>query len=136
MKVIIDTSVLLSAALRDRLPERVVLYVAGRDDCRWIVTPEILQEYTEVLRRPKFGLDEPTLKHWAELLAMRTVNVGSPPQVPDFPRDPKDMPFLGAALAANADFLVTGDKDLLAAKHLVATRIVTVAEFCGELGIS
>ena len=136
MNVVIDTNVLLSAALRDKLPESVVLYVATRDDWRWIVTPEILAEYIEVLRRPKFGLDEPTLKQWAELLSMRTVDVGSPPAVPDFPRDPKDAPFLAAALAARADLLITGDNDLLEAKESVATRIVTVAEFCEEFGVS
>jgi putative PIN family toxin of toxin-antitoxin system len=136
MNVPIDTNVLLSAALRDRLPERVVLYVAGRDEIPWLVTPEILAEYTNVLRRPKFGLDEETLQHWADLLTMRTVNVGSPPTVPDFPRDPKDAPFLAAALAAQADFLITGDKDLLQAKDIVTTRIVTVAEFSSEFRIS
>ncbi len=62
MNVLIDTNVLISAALRDRLPERVVLYVATRDDCRWLVTPEILAEYVDVLRRPKFGLPEDVLK--------------------------------------------------------------------------
>jgi len=136
MNVLIDTNILLSAALRDRLPERVVLYVAGRDDIRWLVTPEILAEYTDVLRRPKFGLEEQTLKRWAELLDMRTVNVGSPPTVPDFPRDPKDAPFLAAALAAHADFLITGDKDLLQANNIISTRIVTVAEFGNEFQIS
>jgi predicted nucleic acid-binding protein len=44
MNVLIDTNVLLSAALRDRLPEKIVLYVATRDDVRWLVTPEILAE--------------------------------------------------------------------------------------------
>jgi putative PIN family toxin of toxin-antitoxin system len=136
MNVLIDTNVLLSAALRDKLPERVVLAVATGDDFRWLVTPEILAEYTDVLRRPRFGLDQQTLERWAELLAMRTVNVGSPPIVPDFPRDPKDAPFLAAALAADADFLITGDKDLLQAKDLVPTRIVTAAEFSSEFQIS
>ncbi len=136
MNVLIDTNVLLSAALRDRLPERVVLHVAVADEFRWIVTPEILTEYTEVLRRPKFGLDEEILERWAGLLAMRTVNVGSPPTAPDFPRDPKDAPFLAAALAAHADFLITGDQDLLQAKSFVATRIVTVAEFSSAFRIS
>jgi putative PIN family toxin of toxin-antitoxin system len=136
MNVLIDTNILLSAALRDRLPERVVLYVAGRDDIRWLVTPEILAEYRDVLRRPKFGLDEQTLKRWDELLEIRTVNVGNPPTVPDFPRDPKDAPFLAAALANNADFLVTGDKDLLDARNIISTRIVTVAEFSNEFQIS
>jgi putative PIN family toxin of toxin-antitoxin system len=136
MNVVIDTNILLSAALRDRLPERVVLNVAGRDGIRWLVTPEILAEYTNVLRRPKFGLEEQTLKRWAELIEMRTVNVGSPPTVPDFPRDPKDAPFLAAALAARADFLITGDKCLLQAKNIISTRIVTVAEFSTEFQIA
>ncbi|MBI1904184.1 MAG: putative toxin-antitoxin system toxin component, PIN family [Planctomycetia bacterium] len=68
MKVVIDTNVLLSAALRDRLPERVVLYVATHDDCKWLVTPEILREYTDVLTRPKFALRAETLQQWAEVL--------------------------------------------------------------------
>jgi putative PIN family toxin of toxin-antitoxin system len=136
MNVLIDTNVLLSAALRDKLPEQVVLYVATRDDFRWLVSPEILAEYNGVLRRPKFGLDQQVLKQWAELLAMRTVNIDSPPKVPDFPRDPKDAPFLAAAMAVRADYLITGDKDLLEAKDIVTTRIVTVAEFAGEFQIS
>jgi putative PIN family toxin of toxin-antitoxin system len=136
MNVLIDTNVLLSAALRDKLPERAVLYVAERDDFRWLVTPEILAEYVEVLRRPKFRLDSETLDRWADLLAMRTVNIGSPPQVPEFPRDPKDAPFLAAALAASADLLISGDNDLLTATTLPATRIVTVAQFCSEFQIS
>jgi predicted nucleic acid-binding protein len=104
MNVLIDTNVLLSAALRDKLPERVVLRVAARDDLRWIVTPEILVEYTDILRRPRFGLDEPTLGRWAELLSMRTVNVGSPPEVPDFPRDPKDAHASSRSLSLAASF--------------------------------
>lgn len=136
MNVLIDTNVLLSAALRDRLPEHVVLYVATRDDFRWVVTPEIFAEYTNVLRRPRFALDQQTLERWTELLALRTVNIGSPPRVANFPRDPKDAPFLAAALATHADFLITGDKDLLQAKGIVATRIVTVAEFSKEFQVS
>ena len=45
------------------------------DEFRWLVTPEILTEYAEVLRRPKFGLDQETLERWPGLLTMRTVNV-------------------------------------------------------------
>jgi putative PIN family toxin of toxin-antitoxin system len=136
MNVLIDTNVLLSAALRDKLPERVVLYVAKRDDCRWLVTPEIIAEYVDVLRRPKFGLPGEVLDQWAELLDMRTVNVGSPPEIVQFSRDPKDAPFLAAALATHADYLITGDKDLLQAKDTMATRVVTVAQFASEFQIS
>jgi len=54
MKVLIDTNVLLSAALRDRLPEQVVLHLATHDEWIWLVTAEIVNEYVNVLARPKF----------------------------------------------------------------------------------
>ena len=52
------------------------------------------------------------------------------------PRDPKDAPFLAAAVAFDAEFLITGDKDLLEASDIVKTRIVTVAEFSEEFHVS
>jgi putative PIN family toxin of toxin-antitoxin system len=136
MNVVVDTNVLLSAALRDRLPEVVVRYVATHDDWRWLVTPEILAEYVEVLGRPKFRLSAETLASWAALVEMRSVNIGSPPSAAAFPRDPKDAPFLAAAVAGRADYLITGDNDLLEAKGIVSARIVTVAEFAREFQVS
>jgi putative PIN family toxin of toxin-antitoxin system len=127
MKVLVDTNVLLSAALRDRLPEKVVLHIATSDECIWLVTPEILGEYVDVLKRPKFAFSADAVAAWSSLLASRTVYVESPSAV-EFARDPKDAPFLAAAIATSADFLITGDRDLLQAQSLVATRIVTVAE--------
>jgi predicted nucleic acid-binding protein len=35
-------------------------------------------------------------------------------------------------VTTRADFLITGDQNLLAAKGVVATRIFTVSEFAGE----
>jgi uncharacterized protein len=55
MKVVIDTSVVVSAALKDRGPEAVILFVAGQSDFEWIVSADILEEYKAVLGRPKFG---------------------------------------------------------------------------------
>ena len=136
MKVIIDTSVLVSAALRDRLPERVVLHVATQDAIKWLVTPQIMAEYLGVLARPKFKLTVESLNQWRELLAMRTVDIGSPPTSPDFPRDPKDAPFLAAALFSGADWLITGDQDLLTAPPIPPTRIVTAAQFAAHFQVS
>ena len=132
MNVLVDTNVVVSAALRDRLPERVVLFITTSDHCRWLVTTEILDEYLGVLRRPKFKLDVETIDQWTSLLALRTVQVGSPPILPTFPRDPKDVPFLAAALFSQADLLVTGDRDLLNAHGIVPTRIISAAQFAAE----
>ncbi len=136
MKILIDTNVLLSAALRDRLPERVVRFVATRDDWQWIVTPDIAGEYADVLSRPKFRLPANVLREWHDLIHARTipVSVSLPPV--SFPRDPKDAPFLAAAIATGADYLITGDNDLLQSRLPLATRIVSAAEFARIFQIS
>lgn len=67
---------------------------------------------------------------------MRTVNIGSPPAAAASLRDPKDAPFLASTLAGGADYLITGDRDLLAAKDLVPARIVTIAEFAQEFAVA
>lgn len=44
-------------------------------------------------------------------------------------RDPKDNQFLEVALAGEASFLVTGDKDILSLKKFKTTKIVTPRQF-------
>lgn len=135
MKILLDTNVLLSAAWRDRLPEKVVLHVASDPASQWIVTEPILNEYFEVLRRPKFGLSATLLRQWHELIGMRTLVIPLPPVDVTLSRDSKDAIFLAAAIAAGADYLVTGDNDLLQLHTAIATRIVTVADFAASIGI-
>ena len=53
MRVIIDTNILISAAIADRNPEAVILFVAANPEFEWVVSPEILSEYKEVLSRFK-----------------------------------------------------------------------------------
>jgi predicted nucleic acid-binding protein len=47
----------------------------------------------------------------------------------EFPRDRKDAAFLACAVAANADFLVSGDRDFDEAHNLLNTTIISVARF-------
>ena len=136
MIVILDTNVLLSAALRDRLPERVVLFVATDPDVQWLVTAEILGEYARVLRRPKFKFTAETQSEWIEVTKLRTVLADSPPVVSSFLRDPKDEPFLAAATAHHADYLVTGDRDLLDVRSSLSVEVVTISEFAKLFNIS
>lgn len=135
MNIVVDTNVLLSAALRDRLPEKVVIYVATNDECRWLVSAEILKEYLEVLQRPKFSLSPELIRAWSELIQMRTILVSSPPIVAGLVRDPKDVIFLSTAIAVCADFLITGDRDLLTATTTAPTQIISVTDFAALVQI-
>jgi putative PIN family toxin of toxin-antitoxin system len=120
--------VLISAILRDRTPETVILFVTGQDDVEWIVSPEIMAEYRDVLSRPKFRLLQELLEHWFELLERFTVRTDVVLSI-DFPRDQKDAKFLSCAIASGADFFVTGDRDFSQAQRLLTTTILSVAQF-------
>ena len=48
-------------------------------------------------------------------------------------RDPKDNKFLALAVSGQADYLITGDKDLLVLKSIGAIPIVSPAEFLAKI---
>jgi len=128
MRVVIDTNVLVSAILKDRDPEAVILFIASCDDLEWVVSPEIMAEYREVLSRPKFGLSVVILQSWFDLLDGLTICFENDQDI-HFPRDQKDAKFLACAISANADYLITGDRDFCGAQKLLSTTILSVTQF-------
>ena len=128
MKVIVDTNVLVSGILRGRIPREVIQFIINNPNFDWVVSTEILKEYKEVLSRPKFKLTQDVIEEWWFVLdnVTKLVKVND---VVDFPRDQKDAKFLACALATDADFLLTGDRDFSEAKNLGKTRIISVALF-------
>jgi putative PIN family toxin of toxin-antitoxin system len=130
MKVLIDTNVLISAVLRDRNPEKVIMYVIEQPEIEWVISPEIMTEYKEVLSRKKFGLPTELLQRWYQVLDDVTSLYKVTNSI-NFPRDQDDAMFLSCALATNADFLITGDKDFTEAQKLINTIILSVSQFVG-----
>jgi putative PIN family toxin of toxin-antitoxin system len=128
MKVVIDTNVVVSAILRDRLPEKVLLFILAQADWEWVVSPEIATEYREVLGRPKFGLPADILSQWEERFRS-AVAIWPVETAVSFPRDVKDAKFLACALAAEADFFITGDRDFTEVLKLGKTKIISAAQF-------
>lgn len=128
MKVVIDTNVVISAVLKGRNPRKVVQWVTDTQDVAWIVSEAILTEYRQVLNRKKFDAIAALRQEWFEIFAVATCQIEVDVEI-NFPRDRKDAKFLACAVAAQADFLITGDKDFEDAQQLLETQIVTVAEF-------
>lgn len=128
MRVVIDTNVLVSAALKDGTPEAVILFVVGRSDIEWVASPQILTEYFDVLARPRFKLLDAERQAWQDLLRETVTRVEASSSV-EFTRDPKDAKFIVCALDTGADYLITGDRDLDDARKMLDTTIITAAEF-------
>ena len=127
MRVVIDTNVVLSAAIRDRQPETVILFIAEHPDWEWVASTEIVQEYNQVLRRAKFNLPEPIIRKWTTLF--EKLVIVEPQHSEDMPRDQKDAKFLACAWAAKAECLITGDKDFENAYKVGSTTILSVSLF-------
>ena len=128
MKVIIDTNVLVSAAIADRNPEAIILFVISNPNFEWIVSQEILKEYKEVISRPRLKLNQEQKQRWNNLIDVATTLIDVRVEI-DFPRDRKDAKFLECTVAAEADFLITGDTDFSEAQSFIDTPIVSVALF-------
>ena len=128
IRVVVDTGVVVSAAFRDRTPEEIILFIVGSEDFEWLASPQILAEYNEVLSRKKFALTAKVLQSWSDIFDECTTLVEPDIEI-DFPRDPKDAMFLECALTAEADYLITGDKDFEDAQKLVTTTILSVSQF-------
>jgi len=128
LKIIIDTNVLISAALKGRKPREAILKILANPKFEWVVSPAILDEYRGVLSRPKLKLSESEKEEWFEILDLATIVIEANLEI-DFPRDRKDAKFLACAVAVDADYLLTGDRDFEDVKELGKTQIVSVSLF-------
>lgn len=130
MKILVDTNVLISAILKDRVPEEIILFIIQSNELEWVVSDEIITEYFSVLKRKKFKLPENIIHEWERLIESHTCNIGSIKETHiKFPRDVKDEKFLECAVFSSADFLITGDKDFKSAVKLMNTKIISVSLF-------
>lgn len=128
MRVVIDTNILVSAAIAGRKPASVISWVINQPDCEWVVSEEILAEYQEVLSRRKLKLTDVQKERWFNLIQGSTKLIDVSIEI-DFPRDQKDAKFIACALSANADFLITGDRDFTEVQSLENTLIISVSLF-------
>ncbi len=128
MKVVVDTNVLVSAVLKGRKPREVIQFIVDNQDFDWIVSEEILAEYTDVLSRPKLKLTNEIKEEWYAIINTVTAIIDVDVEI-DFPRDRKDAKFIACALAGKANFLITGDRDFTEAETLMNTTIISVSLF-------
>ena len=129
LRLVLDTNVVISAALMERSIARQVFEIALTQG-EILVSDETQDELTEVLMRPKFDryiAEEQRLLFLANFLQL-AVSVEIMQRITAC-RDPKDDKFLELAVNGNADCIVTGDKDLLVLHPFEGITILTLTEF-------
>ena len=127
-RVIIDTNCWISFLIGRRLHRLVDLLC--EEHIELILCDELLEEICDVASRAKFAKHFPhkdvvSLLEFLQLTG-ETIN---PRLSVQLCRDEADNYLLALAIEANADYLVTGDQDLLVLKEVSNCRIVDVTEF-------
>jgi putative PIN family toxin of toxin-antitoxin system len=127
-RVILDTNLWISFLITKNYSKLDKLIFAG--NCVLLFSKELIEEFISVANRPKFRkYFSPTdiedileaIDEYAEF-----VNVKSATTIC---RDPKDNFLLSLSIDGQADYLLTGDNDLLVLKKINKTKIITIAEF-------
>jgi putative PIN family toxin of toxin-antitoxin system len=128
-RVVLDTNVLISALVfKGDLTKIAVLWQKSK--IIPLISKETFDELRTVLEYPKFTLSSGEIKSIIKqeiLPFFEVVNVSK--RVKGVCRDPDDDKFISCAISADADCIVTGDKDLSDLKKYQSIKIIHASDF-------
>ena len=124
MRIIFDNNIWISFLIGKRLSELRLVF--SRTDVEIYYCDELEREFMDVAHRPKIqkyvNADQVERVHQLMVCACRCGTIAVLGSIPV--RDPKDVYLLALSEAVKADYLVSGDSDLLELKEYRQTRIV------------
>jgi putative PIN family toxin of toxin-antitoxin system len=127
MKAVFDTNVLVAAFVTEGVCAKL-LGRARRRQLDLVISPFILKEFENVLLK-KLSASKEQIRVAAKLISEVAQIVTPVSMVSDVCRDPDDDQILSCALSAEAEYLVTGDLDLLELKEFHGIEILTPGAF-------
>jgi putative PIN family toxin of toxin-antitoxin system len=132
-RVVLDTNILISALITPRgTPAKVLQsWRAGHFDL--VTSPHLLLELREALSRPhlkdRYRLSPTDTRDFITLLTSAAFLVTTREVASALLRDPDDLAVLACALAGDAEYIVTGDLDLLHLRSFEGVQIVRPSPF-------
>lgn len=140
MRVVIDTNVIVSGMISPHGPPAQIITLWLNGAFTLLFNAAMFEELTDVLNRAwlKKQLADVPEKTTEFLTAVAFLGEEIPGyvNVSGLIRDPFDEMFLICAQLGHADFLVSGDQDLLSLDTFYQTRIVTPTQFLNSLSTS
>jgi uncharacterized protein len=127
LRLVIDTNILVSAALKPEGLQRTVLVLAMTRPARLYISQVILAEYREVLARREFKIRRGLRQQFLQLIKNRAQLV-DPVRALQVTKDPDDDKFVECAGAARADYLITGNQRHFP-RFWKKTKVITSREF-------
>jgi putative PIN family toxin of toxin-antitoxin system len=128
MKLVLDTNIFISAFYWGGNSQKVVdRIIAGLDEL--YVSDKILEEISEVMARPKFKTEQDTIDKYIETIEKNCKKVFTEGRIKGICRDKDDDDKLECGIICNADYIITGDDDLLVLGNYETMKIITPREY-------
>lgn len=127
LKLVIDTNVVVSGALKSKGLERTALVFALTPPASLFVSKELLNEYAEVLGRPELRIPAGERQDLMNFITKRSQLV-VPARKLAVCHDADDDIFVECADAARADYLITGNTRHFP-RYWQNTKIINAREF-------
>lgn len=127
IRATLDTNVLVSSLISSGGTTADLYYAWKQERYRLIISDYILRELAKVMRL-KLGYTSEEM--FSVLNAFyQLAEIIEPIEVADFGIDKDDLPVLGTAIAGQAEFLVTGGRELLRLKKFAGIPIIAPRNF-------
>ena len=128
LRVVVDTNILISA-LGWKGNERTLVEKALKKEFIVLLSPAIFEEFSEVAKRPKFGLTDDEIDLFIDALVSGCEVVTPSEKLSIVRNDPDDDRILECAVEGKADYIITGDRHLLNLKEFKDIKIVQARKF-------
>lgn len=131
-KVILDTNIWIHFLISKKLTAFDDLIASKK--ITLIFSIELIEEFVSVVKRPKFKklFSQRDIERLLEVFDQFAKLVTVTSKV-ELCRDQKDNFLLNLAIDSKADFLITGDSDLLVLEKVKKTKILTYQEFLSKI---
>ena len=133
-KVVLDTNVTISALFWEGNPRKIYDLVSD-GKLNMLLSDDMEKEIIRVLGYEKFGLSPQEILPFLRNLRTHARHVETKSKIFVVIDDPTDNIFLECALDGSADFIISGDKHLLAIKVYKGVEIMRAGEFLLKEGL-
>jgi len=135
MRIVVDTNIFISGTFWYGLSNQI-LKLVEEGKIKLIISEEIYEEYERVLKyeeiQEKIKIKNLEMKYTLEKIINISESVRPIEKINVITEDKDDNKFLEAAVAANANFIVSNDKHLLKLEIFRGIKILTPEEFLKE----
>lgn len=135
MRVLLDTNVLISYLLTPRRDSPILAILQGAFSGKFVLLmpAQLLEELAKVLSKKRYlaeRINQEEMEEFVDLLLdVAEIIPLISEAIPAVTRDPKDDFLLAYAMVGQADFLVTGDADLLSMSQVENLKLLSPADF-------